>query len=178
LHCKLFLSCRCAPRVCLIPLIPCHILLLSNLWSLWILVPKLLRTGLVWSTLDLSGDFQTGLVWPVPDLSGTQQSYFQNQLTSSILIPSCPFLVVNLYSISLISGWTLITRKEPRTDKISSGPPSGVAQARCMWLMGLLLLIHITTLLILAKKKRSVSFSRSTLQLSAPTAFLRSIPRR
>jgi hypothetical protein len=80
--------------------------------------------------------------------------------------------VVNLYSIPLILGWTLIVRKEPRTGKLLSGPPNRVAQARRMWLMGLHLLTHVTILLILAKKKRSVSFSRSTLLLSTPTAFL------
>jgi hypothetical protein len=138
--------------------------------------PKLPRTELVPSTPDLSGYFQTRLVRHVPDLSGTQQFCFQNPLNSSILVPSCPSLVVNLYSISLISGWTLITRKEPRIGKILPGPPSGVAQARLMWLMGLHLLAHVTTLPILVKKKRrSISFSRSTLILSAPTAFLRSI---
>jgi hypothetical protein len=72
----------------------------------------------------LSGALLTGLVQSVPDLSGIQQFCFQNLITSSLLVTSCPFFVSNLYFISLISGWILIRRSGSRTSKMWLGPPS------------------------------------------------------
>jgi hypothetical protein len=78
-----------------------------------------------------------------------------------------------------ISGWTLVMRREPSTGKMLLGPPSGVAQASLLWLILLHLLARVTTCLTLARKKMmTVSSSRSTLPLSAPTAYLKSIQRR
>jgi hypothetical protein len=126
---------------------------------------------------DLSGALLTGLVQSVPDLFGIQQFCFQNLITSSLLVTTCPFFVSNLYFISLISGWILIRRSEPRTSKMWLGPPSGVAPTRRLWLVGLLLAFvtipHTPTM----KMKKSMSCTRSTLLLSAPTACLKSIPR-
>jgi hypothetical protein len=67
----------------------------------------------------------------------------------------CLFFMSNLYSISLIPGWILITRKGPSTGKMRSGPPSGVAPARHLRVMDLLLLlVQVTTPLTPAMKMR------------------------
>jgi hypothetical protein len=127
---------------------------------------KTTRTGLVRFTLDLSSAFLTGLVRPVLDLSGTQQFCFQKLLTSSLLITSCPYHVIDLSFLYLVSGWTLVVRRGPSTNEMRSGPPSGVVltRARHLCLVGLLLL-HVTTLLTLAKRMRMIVRCLSSIHL-------------
>jgi hypothetical protein len=96
---------------------------------------------------------RTCLVHSTPDLSGTQQFCFQTLVNFFTSCQSCPSHVVNLYSISLISGWTLVVRKGQSTDKMRQRPPSGVAPARRLWLVGLLL-ADVTTLLTSAMRMR------------------------
>jgi hypothetical protein len=161
--------------MCLIFLIPCQALLLSIVWSLQCLASKLPRTELVRSTPNMSSAFQTGLVWSVPNLSGTQQFCFQTLVN---FFTSCPFHVLNLYSISLVLGWTLVVRKGPRAGKMWPGPPSGVAQARRLCLVGLLLLAHVTTPLgLVMRGKMTVRCLRGMHLLSGPTTWPSNTPR-
>jgi hypothetical protein len=75
--------------------------------------------------------------------------------------------VLNLISMSLISGWTHVVRKEPRIDKMWPGPASRVVQARRLCLVGLLLLNHVTTPLTpMMRSMMSVSSIRGMLPRS------------
>jgi hypothetical protein len=87
---------------------------------------------------------RTELVRSTPDLSGTRQFCFQTSVNSSLLVTSCPSSVVDLYSMSLIPGCTLVMRRGPSNGKMLLGLPSRVASARCLCLAGLLLLAHVT----------------------------------
>jgi hypothetical protein len=127
----------------------------------------------------LSSAFHTGLVRQIPNLSGTQQFSFQTLVNLFTSCQSSPSHMVNLYSISLISGWTLIVRKGPRIGKMRPGPPSGVTPARCMCLVGLLLLAHVTTPLTPAMMGwMTVRCLRGMHILSGPATWPSDIPRR
>jgi hypothetical protein len=79
----------------------------------------------------------------------------------------------------LFPGYSIVVRRGPSNDKMLSSPPSGVAQARCLCLVGHLLLAHITTRLTPAMRTRmSVSSMRGMNPKSATISMPSGTPRR
>jgi hypothetical protein len=79
----------------------------------------------------------------------------------------------------LFPGCTLIARRGPSNSKMLPGPPSGVPQARCMCLVGLLLLSHVTTPLTPTMRRRmSVSSMRGMHPKSATITMTSGTPSR
>jgi hypothetical protein len=130
-------------------------------------------TALVWCIPGQTSPACAGLVWYTSVL-------FPKFIHFSASCSYCPFFVSNLYFIPLISGWILISRRGPSTDKMRPGHPSGVALARRLRDVDLLLLIvQVTTPLTPAMKIRKSMRCLSGMHLlSGPPIWSSDIPRR
>jgi hypothetical protein len=128
----------------------------------------------------------TRLVRCIPDWTSLAWTCLVNFSFVSKIHSLLDFLLPLVHPMWLISTLcllfpecTLVVRRGPSNDKMLSSPPSGVAQARRLCLVGLLLLTHVTTPITpVTRRRMSVSSMRGMHPKSAMIIMPSGTPRR